>query len=734
MGARAANIAALGRLALGGELREATDSLLALGEQLARELDGEGADLVQRALRAMRCETCQISVIGQVKGGKTSLLNALIRRPKLLPTADVPWTAVVTRAHFGFPEGPNSGATFTFFDEAEWTRLAEGGGRLRELAETLLPNFNQGELQRQLEQMRSNVSRRLGDDLGGYLGKAHHFEEASPELIARYVAAEASAGATERQHFADITRSADLYFDLDSRGFPLTLIDAPGTNDPFLVREEITLRMIEDAEACVVLVSAHEPMGLSDLGLLRLLRGLRKERLLLFVNRIDEVDDLPDRAEALRQRIRNVLAAELPGTRVPIVLGSARWANLALSGDSSRLAPTEVDRLIAYATRLLAPDEDEKENWLRRSGDAEFRQGLMLRCSGLADLELNLSWLMSRGRASHYAHQASATFATVAESVEMGIRGDLEDMRRQKENALDQSRLVEAERNRADRERKRLNSIAERLNELCRRSMSDLDQVGPSLRSSLEASLRKEIYAFARNERARLLERLEGGGGGERVYRCDTSPLHQRISEVFVREYRWARQGLVNTQRITAIRMRHLLMEALPDIEIDLDFAAIGSSFVYPPLAPLGQALAFDLEQKWWQQWWRRRREPVVTAGALEQLILHEFLPVAQKLVGTATEQLSEQVDSAKWRISLSGRKAQQTIEHLALRLGALRAPDTDELIGVETARGASRDSGTSSTAPLSERISALEVRLEACARLKRKLQTLTTRLEGLLR
>jgi len=72
-----------------------------------------------------------VTVIGQIKAGKTSLLNAMIGAPGLLPTDVNPWTSVVTSLHINTPSPElNVKAKFKFFDNAEWEKLVSNGGRI----------------------------------------------------------------------------------------------------------------------------------------------------------------------------------------------------------------------------------------------------------------------------------------------------------------------------------------------------------------------------------------------------------------------------------------------------------------------------------------------------------------------------------------------------------------------------------------------------------------------------
>src|SRR5262249_40185332 len=178
-----------------------------LGEHAAPLLDAARTQLDERA--------CRIAVIGQVKAGKSTFINALSERPGLLPTDINPWTVVVTALHFRKgPTAPEHAAVFHLFSVDEWQQLADGGGgRLRELTERLVPGFQSDLLRAQLEVMRKRAERRLGPRFAELLGKCHRYQTVTPQILTDYVSAgDDDAWPGGRRHYSDITRSADLYF------------------------------------------------------------------------------------------------------------------------------------------------------------------------------------------------------------------------------------------------------------------------------------------------------------------------------------------------------------------------------------------------------------------------------------------------------------------------------------------------------------------------------------------
>ncbi|MGA7809264.1 dynamin family protein, partial [Bradyrhizobium sp.] len=316
-------------------LRQAAALRLLLGESDVAALD----DLVNGA----KADVCRIAVVGQVKAGKSSLINALIGRPRFLPADVNPWTAVVTSLHFG--ESSDAGAVYQFFDEHDWERLGSGG-RLQELSLRLGVALDADTLARQIRLMRDRAELRLGRDFRQLLGRQHRFATASPEALERYVCAEdleRDAADIRPGHsvgrFADITKSADLYFDLPPFAYPTVIMDTPGTNDPFLVRDQLSREVLERADACMVVLNAQQALSSGDVSLLHLLRGLQKDRVVVFVNRIDQLRDPKAEAEAVLAHVRGKLAIEFPGSDIPVIAGSALWAEQALASEAAASSP-----------------------------------------------------------------------------------------------------------------------------------------------------------------------------------------------------------------------------------------------------------------------------------------------------------------------------------------------------------------------------------------------------------
>jgi hypothetical protein len=156
---------------IGRSLEDVRRRLTRLIAEAGSHLDEHAAPLLEEAQRQLRQACCRIGIVGQVKAGKSTFINALVQQPHLLPTDINPCTAVVTLLNFrNGAAPPEHAAVFKMFSADEWSNLAEGGGILRELTQRLVPSFHPELLRAQLEFMRKRAERRLGPSFHELLG------------------------------------------------------------------------------------------------------------------------------------------------------------------------------------------------------------------------------------------------------------------------------------------------------------------------------------------------------------------------------------------------------------------------------------------------------------------------------------------------------------------------------------------------------------------------------------
>ncbi|MEC7256312.1 MAG: dynamin family protein, partial [Pseudomonadota bacterium] len=343
-------------------LRDALGNIARLGDKGA----ASRAEQLRRQLDAIEPG---VTMIGQIKAGKTMLINAMAGWPGLLPSDVNPWTSVVTSLHLAprpLPNGPR--ARFRFFDRGEWDHLVAGGGRIGELAGRAGAEDELEKIRRQVARMREKSAARLGDRFELLLGQEHSYDHFDPDLIERYVCLGDDFGeqSDDQGRFADITKSADLRLHCPSFPMPFCIRDTPGVNDTFMVREQITIGAIRQSRICVVVLSAHQALSSTDLALIRMISNVKSRELIIFVNRIDELADPVQQVPQIENSIRDTLQRAQNAEPPQILFGSALWANFALSGAMAKLPRASAEALYAWAEsgRFRIPAGETPQNIL----------------------------------------------------------------------------------------------------------------------------------------------------------------------------------------------------------------------------------------------------------------------------------------------------------------------------------------------------------------------------------
>jgi signal recognition particle receptor subunit beta len=611
--------------------------LMVWGRQLNELVDGPAQMLIQDGQQVLADLVCRIAVIGQVKAGKSSFVNALVGRPGFLPTDVNPWTTVVTNLHFNCASAPQGvEGAFRFFDPDEWKSIAEGGGRIRELTERLVPGFTSDALSRYLEAMRRRAQQRLGPDFAKLLGTTHTFPRLDRNILEQYVCAGSSRASDGPGQYADITKTADIYFRSNEFGFPTVLIDTPGTNDPFLVRDEITRRSLDGADFHIVVLTARQPLSTADVALFRILRGLHKDRIVVFVNRIDELATLPDDARIVADLVHDGLRAEFPDIDIPIVTGSALWANASLSIDqidlTSVLSPAFGTYVQHVTGRALAP----------RVPRTELADVLMA-CSGIPELHERLNQAILNSHASRTIAHISANFWEFARVGEMSTQGELVRLDELMQMTANSAETKEDEARKLEESAGRVRQLSAELEQTILGLDRQLNALVQSECDALSGTLHGAVQTFIRQECQRLGD-VMSRSKPVRSWRCDTAALRRLIETEYLKRLDETESRIVGPEYNVFQGLRQSVAEVLPDAFQGLDLMLLPPPITPLSLSVLGKAVVFDLDAPWWMAWWKGRLSSEERLKELDKMIRQEFTPVVDQLVGAARTRLAQQV------------------------------------------------------------------------------------------
>ncbi|TCM88163.1 dynamin family protein [Rhodovulum steppense] len=548
-----------------------------------------------------------ITFIGQVKAGKTSLINTMAGWPGLLPADVNPWTSVVTSIHVSpsWTTGA-AGANFRFFDPQEWDRLIEKGGRMGELASRAGAEEELEKVRRQVERMREKSKGRLGRRFEMLLGQEHRYGTFDEELVERYVCLGDDFEDDEgepfdmRGRFADITKSADLHVTHANVPFKLCLRDTPGVNDTFLMREQITIGAIRDSRLCVLVLSAHQALSTVDMALIRLISAVKAREVVIFVNRIDELSDPAAQITEIRDSIRATLKRHEGPADAPILFGSAVWGQHALEGTLSQMNEASRKSLLALARTECVASE----------GPQDAIEGVW-RLSGIPALYRALGERVAEGVGGEAIDRIARSVGNLARGVtaahlSIGL-------------AVADGQAVALDSDRISRE----------LDRIEQRATVALETAFAAQREAFCVRLDRSHHNFLDRATAALIEHLEKHGEGT-VWSYEPTGLRlllRSACQVFGKRMQDEARAILETTATdvaATYRAAFGLTEALA-------IEPPEPPRLNPPVA-IAQTIALDVKGTWWRRWWLRRKGYRSFAAEFYKMIREETAPILDEL------------------------------------------------------------------------------------------------------
>ncbi|WP_209507586.1 MULTISPECIES: dynamin family protein [unclassified Ruegeria] len=575
-------------------MTSAMSSLTAQIDQLTEVADARSSARLATLKTRMENFTASITLVGQVKAGKSSIVNILAGRPSLLPSDVNPWTSVVTTLNINTRPPGDTKAKFTFFEQEEWDNLMVGGGRLGELANRAGADDEMEDIRRQIGEMKAKSEERLGKHFDLILGQSHQYDHFDEELIQRYVCLgdEDDPDINPKTgRFADVTKSAELYMDIPQYPIALKLCDTPGVNDTFMVREQITLRSLRGSEVCVVVLAASQALTTMDMALMRIIAQFENRQIVLFVNRIDELSDPVNQVPEIRDRIQDTLKQNNIDEKTSVVFGSALWAEAALTGNPEILNEESREALNTF---YLAAG----------FGDQAPSLDKIWALSGLPDLLLAINERIAEGagarlmdrvrhRARNIASQIRATAVAKTLSEGEGVARDLDGV--SPEDAI-ATVSAEYEKKAAELTNALRDKVLERLN-------------------SAETN-------FVKRATDSLIAHLEKNGeqGTWQYDPAGLRTLQKAAYFSFARAMRKDAGALYSTAAADVEALYHkILGNHLGEFNIEAPIVPR----VPPPLG-IGRTIALDLQSTWWRRWWQKRKGFEAYAADYTRLIASE--------------------------------------------------------------------------------------------------------------
>lgn len=209
----------------------------------------------------------KLGIVGEVKSGKSSFLNALLFDGKeILPKASTPMTAALTKISYS----ENTSAKIIFYSEEDWGIVEKFSKEYDEEYNRFLKKFKKKDSKELREVFNESVSLRLlsckeltemfykyDSELIGYLGK-------EKELKINDIDKEMKEYVGANGKFTPIVKYVELKINNDDIK-DIEIVDTPGINDPIISRGETTKKFLGECDIVFLLSYAGQFLTQNDI-------------------------------------------------------------------------------------------------------------------------------------------------------------------------------------------------------------------------------------------------------------------------------------------------------------------------------------------------------------------------------------------------------------------------------------------------------------------------------------
>ena len=225
------------------ELRERKQHLLLLADK-ATQYGWITKDDAQQLRKKIEDDVLTIGVIGQMKCGKSTVLNAIVFEDDVLPSATTPMTAALSVITYGEEKKLKA----EFYSPDEWTEQKMQAER--SFSEVEGNTLEESKVKAAKELVEKSA--KLGSSINSFLGKT---KEDTLDNLVQYVGADGK--------YVSITKSVTIYYPKDYlKG--VEIVDTPGFNDPIVSREERTKAFLKKADVVLLMLYAGRPFDATD--------------------------------------------------------------------------------------------------------------------------------------------------------------------------------------------------------------------------------------------------------------------------------------------------------------------------------------------------------------------------------------------------------------------------------------------------------------------------------------
>lgn len=235
---------------------------------LAHENGWINAEREKEIIDKINNDVLTLGVIGQMKCGKSTFLNAFVFGDTVLPSATTPMTAALSVITYG----ENKKIAAEFYTQKEWEEQKLQASR--SLDEVAGNAIEESKVKAAKELVAKSAN--LPGDVNSFLGKT---QDDVFENLKEYVGADGK--------FVSITKSVTIYYPHEYlKG--VEIVDTPGFNDPIVSREERTKEFLKKADVILLMLYASRAFDSTDRAILfKNVRQCGIGKILIGVNKYD---------------------------------------------------------------------------------------------------------------------------------------------------------------------------------------------------------------------------------------------------------------------------------------------------------------------------------------------------------------------------------------------------------------------------------------------------------------
>lgn len=235
---------------------------------ISRENGWIDADREKEIIDKINNDVLTLGVIGQMKCGKSTFLNAFVFGDTVLPSATTPMTAALSVITYG----ENKKLVAEFYSSDEWAEQKLQASR--SLDEVSGNAMEESKVKAAKELVLKSAN--LPGDVNSFLGKT---QDDTFENLKEYVGADGK--------FVSITKSVTIYYPHEYlKG--VEIVDTPGFNDPIVSREERTKEFLKKADVILLMLYASRAFDSTDRAILfKNVRQCGIGKILIGVNKYD---------------------------------------------------------------------------------------------------------------------------------------------------------------------------------------------------------------------------------------------------------------------------------------------------------------------------------------------------------------------------------------------------------------------------------------------------------------